>query len=102
MTKNGVERDLIKSPYFLTYNGTTYFFSSMLHLNKFKSTRIDNKDKILSSLFKRFKIKLNIPIVYDIILYQKIETRGFLIFRKGRYFSCVKNIILDGETVTLN
>lgn len=101
MTKNGIERNLAKSPYFITRNSITFFFSSKLHLNKFSNKRFEFKNEIKQSLSKRFKIGIDLPIICDLILYKRIETRGFLIFKEGKYYSCVNSIISDGDRLIL-
>lgn len=96
LTRNGIERDLIKSPYTFTTNSITYFFSSKMYLEKFMAECDINRDSMYYNLYRRFNCKVKITELYDLVLYSKIEKRGFLVKHKGVYFDCLNNIILDG------
>ena len=74
-----VEYNLNVSPYKVTINNVTFYFSSKSHLNKFLETRSDEINRISESLTKRFKIKINTVNLALLYAYIKIETRGFLI-----------------------
>lgn len=100
MTRNGIEYKLELSPYKATVDGVTYIFSSVNHLDKFIEKLGENREIINYSLSKRFGFSVNLNILNDIVLYARIETRGFLIEYKGVYFSCKKDIILSGGTPT--
>ena len=78
-SRNGVCYDLPKSVYRLNVNGLTFVFSSQLHLDKFKSKYKENRDIVNYSLSKRFNLFVDVSQLADIVLYRKIETRGFLI-----------------------
>lgn len=85
MTKSGVERDLKKTPYvaIISYHNkkVTYCFSSHTALTKFEQDLEKNRAEIKESLSARFKIEFFISQDFcDIILYKKIERRGFLIY----------------------
>lgn len=96
MTRNGIVYNLELSPYKATVEGVTYMFSSVNHLNKFMEKLNENRDIISYSLSKRFSISVNLDILSDVVLYSKVETRGFLINHKGVTYSCKKDIILSG------
>lgn len=101
MTKNGVCYDLTKSIYHYKIGNLTFVFSSQLHLDKFKKKYKENRDIINYSLTKRFNFTVNVSQLADIVLYRKIETRGFLIIADDGKHLCQKSIILNGVEVTI-
>lgn len=100
MTRNGIVYKLELSPYTFTIDETTFCFSSKNHLEKFAEKLTENRELIGYSLSKRFGFNINIKLLADIVLYSKVETRGFLIIRKGETYLCKKDIILSGGKVT--
>ena len=101
ISRNGVCYDLNVSPYKCTINDVTFVFSSKLHLKKFKTKLNDNRKSINDSLTKRFNICVDVSTLADIVLYRKIESRGFLVYSEGKEL-CQNNIICHGVKVTLN
>lgn len=99
-TKNGIIYDLEKSDYKVNVDGITYVFSSLLHLNKFISKYETNRDIINYSLSKRFNYNINVSLIADLVLYRKIETRGFLVVSQDGNKLCQRNITLSGVKVT--
>ena len=79
ITRNGICYDLSVSEYRTTVNQLTYVFSSQLHLDKFMERLEENRKAINKSLTKRFKLPVDVSTLADMVLYKKIETRGFLI-----------------------
>lgn len=100
LTRNGVCYDLPKSPYHITFDDVTYYFSSKNHLEKFTEKIYQLRDELAYSLNARFSMKINAPIISDICLYKNVETRGFHIECKGEIYSCKKDIKLDGLVMT--
>lgn len=100
MTRNGIVYKLDLSPYTIALDGVMYFFSSKNHLEKFTEKLQENRVLLSYSLTKRFGVNVNITLLSDITLYAKVETRGFLIKHKGDIFTCKKDIILSGVTLT--
>lgn len=79
LTKNGVCYDLSKSEYKHKEGNLIFVFSSQLHMKKFVEKLEENRDILNYSLTRRFNIPVNISELADVVLYRKIETRGFLI-----------------------
>ena len=100
LTKNGVCYEIKQSPYRYKENGLTFVFTSKTHLNKFKEKKAENRDIINYSLSKRFNYKVDVSELADIVLYRKIETRGFLILNHEGNELCQKNIQYVGGIVT--
>lgn len=102
ISRNGVCYDLDVSMYRHKIGNLTYVFSSQLHLDKFKKKLKENRDIINYSLTKRFNIQVNVSQLADIVLYRKIETRGFLILSNDGNKICQnENIKYHGGEVTI-
>lgn len=102
ITKNGVCYDLTISPYVHNVDGLSYAFSSRPHLEKFKKKLKENRDIINQSLTNRFNYNVDVSQLADIVLYRKIETRGFLIVTAEGKQLCQNNIIFNGGEVTIH
>ncbi len=101
ISRNGVVYDLNISSYRYTTNGLTYVFSSQLHLNKFKKKLKENRDIINYSLSKRFNLNVDVSQLADVVLYRKIETRGFLILTGDGSELWQNKITFGGGEVTI-
>lgn len=99
ITRNGVCYDLTKSTFTETVNGLTFVFSSQLHLDKFLSKLHENRDIVNYSLSRRFNLSVDVSQLADIVLYKKIETRGFLIVTNEGKQLCRENLKYVGGTV---
>lgn len=100
ISKRGICYDLQKTPFTSTQNGLTYCFSSQLHLDKFESRLKENREVINYSLTKRFNVCVDVSTLADVVLYKKIETRGFLIQMGEVDYKCQKSIKLNGVKAT--
>lgn len=101
ITRNGIVYDLNISSYRYTTNGLTYVFSSKLYLDNFKKKYEENRDIINYSLSKRFNMVVDVSQLADIVLYRKIEKRGFLIITGEGKEICANNITFNGGEVTI-
>ena len=102
LTRSGIAHDLTISPYKFTIkydenDQLTFVFSSEFYLNKFESKIKDHRTKINSSISQRFGFNIKLNKLADIKLYEKTETRGFLIRGKEDDYSCISTIELDGK-----
>lgn len=93
ISRNGICYDLELSEYKHTENKVTFVFSSQLHLDKFKNKINENRDIIRYSLSRRFNILVDIPLLADLVLYRKIETRGFLVINEEGQKICQREKI---------
>ena len=101
-TRNGIYYDLAMSPYQVTLQDLNYYFSSKLHMRKFLKQFPQHRVKINESLSNRFGVTVNLHVLPDLVLYRKIETRGFYVTTsEGDKISWLHNIILDGDKVTV-
>ena len=101
ITRNGVVYDLSISSYRHKVGNLTYVFSSQLHLDKFKKKLKENRDIINYSLTKRFNYTVDVSELADLVLYRKIETRGFLIITTTGNELCQNNITFVGGEATI-
>lgn len=83
LTKNGICYDLNKSPYKVKYNNITFYFSSVFYKQKFIDLIAENREKINNSISNRFVINVELNILADLVLYEKVEKRGYLIESDG-------------------
>ena len=101
LTRNGVAKDISKSPYVFTEliegKKFNFYFSSKLHLNNFIQKRNENYQMLYNHIYKRFKFKVNCRMLSDCNLYHKIESRGFYIKINNKEILCPANITLSGE-----
>lgn len=105
LTRSGVAHDLTISPHLSIVNygkgdELTFVFSSELYVKKFETKLEENRDKINNSLSQRFGFDIKLDKLADIKLYEKTETRGFLILGKEEY-KCLNTIKLDGKNLIL-
>lgn len=106
LSRGGIAYDLNVSPFteVMKYedvdgNSTQevkYVFSSDFYRIKFLSKIAENRKAINHSLSKRFGFEITNEVLCDLVLYSKIEKRGFLIVNNGVKITCLNNIKLDG------
>jgi hypothetical protein len=101
-TRNGIYYDMTKSPYRIKPPDTnlTFVFSSDLHLTKFEEQYKANRNEFNMKYSVRFRLDIDMKVLPDILLYKKIETRGFLIVDEGGQMICQENLKLTGGKVT--
>lgn len=97
ISRNGVYYDLNLSSYRHTENNITFVFSSQKHLDKFISKIRENREIINRSLSNRFNFDIDVSVISDIVLYRKIETRGFLLLNEDGVKLCQENLKYVGE-----
>lgn len=85
------------TPYYFEIDGVTYYFSTFLHMTKFKRLYISNRKDISEKLSNRYRIYIQCNVLADINLYIKVETRGFkIVDRNGVEYICPSQILLNG------
>lgn len=106
MTKNGIEYNLIKSPYYVRINQVSInreiqlFFSSQRNALKFSEKYKDYVYEFNLKYSLKFKIDVDLTLVAVINLYHQIEHRGFYITIDGSEFTCLNIIKLNGLKMT--
>lgn len=101
-TRNGIYYDLSKSTYRFKVPDTniTFVFSSDLHMIKFEDQFKENRNDFNVKQKARYRIDITMKVLPDILLYKKIETRGFLMVNEGGQVLCQENLKLIGEKAT--
>lgn len=97
VTRNGIYYDLTQSPYKITVDNYTYVFSSDLYLVKFQDQYKAHREEISLKLSVRYKVNIKATALADMVLYQKIEKRGFLVMDGKGNNLCKANLIFVGE-----
>ena len=97
LSRNGICYDFSVSPYRCTVDNIVYVFSSQLHLDKFRDKLEDHRRTVYVSLTKRFGVGVDVSTLADIVLYNKIERRGFLIETEDGILSCREKITFVGN-----
>lgn len=88
---------LEKSPFTVEMEGITFHFSSKLRIMKFCSRLGPFTEEMQERLFKRYCIRVQCPLYAAIVLYNMVETTGFLITtEKGEKITWPK-IVLSGN-----
>lgn len=102
VTRNGIYYDLTKSTYKFKTPDThvTYVFSSDLHLVKFEDNYLENRKEQNIKFKARFRLNTHLNTLADLLLYMKIEQRGFLVVNERGQKLCHENLILSGEQAT--
>lgn len=100
LSRGGVAYDLSLSPFKVELNykedKITFKFSSELNVGRFENKIKEHRETINKSLSNRFNIGIDIPVISDIVLYSKIEKRGFLVLINGEEYKCQNIIKLTG------
>ena len=101
MTRNGIVYDLSKSTFTTTLDDITFIFSSRLHKTKFKEKCDINRVTFAEKFFKKYGVEVATYSLADILLYESIETRGFMIvLNDGGVVTCLNDLILNGGKAT--
>ena len=101
MTKSGVEANLKISPYAVqnNYNGkeVIYYFSTANNMDRFQTEADTFFTSVCTSLTNRFRIRFHLPKMFtDVVLYSRIEKRGFHVIFEGVEIKCVNDLKLIG------
>lgn len=100
LSRGGICYNLEVTPFFITKKyedrKVTFNFSSDFYKNKFINQIEQHRTKINESLSKRFGINIINPILADIVLYSKVESRGFYLLIDNEEYKCLSNIKLNG------
>lgn len=100
-TRHGIYLNLKDSSYRVKVGNFTYVFSSDLYMLKFLDTYMAHRDELSFKLSTRYHFKIRVTTWADVILYEKIEKRGFLIYTKDGIELCKERIVLNGDMMKL-
>jgi hypothetical protein len=68
---------------------------------KFEDQYLKHRKEFNLKMSVRHRTDINMKVLPDIVLYKKIETRGFLVINEGGQKLCQENLTLIGERATL-
>lgn len=74
---NIIYHDINKSKYYFKHENLTFYFSSLLYLNKFTKQYTSYIEEESAKLNNKFNMTVISKKVFLITLYKKIEKRGF-------------------------
>lgn len=95
-TRHGIFYNLHESSYVAQVGRHKYYFSSQSHLDKFNERYPFFRKEFEDKLKDRYGIRINFNLISQLLLYKKIETRGFLVESGGEYYTCLDHIKLIG------
>lgn len=100
LSRGGICYNLEVTPFFKSEKyedkKVTFNFSSEFYKNKFESQIKEHREKINQSLSKRFGLVYINPLLADIVLYSKVESRGFYLLINDEEYKCLSSIKLNG------
>ena len=97
LTKHGVCYDLAVSPYVAEKLGFCFHFSTAAHARNFREKADMRIGWLNDSLSRRFKYRIDVPLLAVFQLYNQIETRGFYVVDSdGRVYSCRDEVEFGG------
>lgn len=107
LTRRGICYNLKATPYrhVEKYDDAevVFAFSSEKYIPKFEERQQANRDKINTSLANRFGMAFENNLLSDLMLYSKVESRGFYITINGEEFECLNKVRLNGvKTIQKN
>lgn len=97
LTRRGICYNLNISPYTVKVEDYIYYFSSKLHKDKFISRMEKHREECINALHKKWMYNVNLNGLYDLVLYERIETRGFKVTYKG--MDICRNIVTFGGEI---
>jgi len=100
-TRRGVYYDLYESPY-IWFNGEyKLYFSSASKLRQYEKNLFSLGTEIENSINFRLKGLIDLDRLIPILVYNKIETKGFLVESKGVFYRWLNEIKVSiGELKT--
>lgn len=98
-TRNGICNNMDVSPYFVELEKVTYYFSSKNYMDKFIRCYRFNREEMQDLIYKRLHFRLNANQIFDMLLYDKIEKRGYRVEYGGERM-CRNSVEYVGQIKT--
>ena len=96
---NIIYHDINKSKYYFCYDNLTFYFSSLLYLNKFTKLYTSYIEEESIKLNNKFNMNINAKKLLLLSLYKKIEKRGFRVLFNNKPLERDTILILSIEEV---
>lgn len=100
ISRRGVYNNLNISPFIYKVGKFEFVFSSRGNYNKFVKKVDDYKAQTKSYLEKKIGLNIEVEAMIEFMLYERTETRGFLIRKDG--VNLCRNLKLNGELENKN
>ena len=109
LTRGGVAYDFENTPFnaqvIYNHHMCEFKFSNALNVERFLKKQEEHRNFINKSLSNRFNLNIQMDYLSDVVLYKKIEKRGFLIAvydENGEFARWLEKFspIFDGVNVT--
>lgn len=98
-SRNGIYYSLDESDYILQFNNIKYVFSSPTVMNKFYMRRKKHQEEFNAYMSAKYGMRFELEELADIILYSKMEKRGFKIIINGREYRCQSEVLIEKVSV---
>lgn len=99
-TRDNIYYDLHESIYRIEQGRMIFVFSSELYRTKFKEQVQQHRIQFNKKFKVRYGLAFDFKELPDVVLYCKIEKRGFLLIKKGEVMDECRELTCAGETVT--
>ena len=96
---NIIYHDINKSNYYFKYDNFTFYFSSLLYLNKFTKRYLTFIEEESAKLCSKFNMNIEAKCLFLLYLYKLIEKRGFRVLYNDKPITGNINIYLSLEEV---
>ena len=95
-----IYNNIDESTYFFEYNNLKFYFSSMFYLEKFERDYINFLKDETTKLKVKYKCRIMCDEMILLLLYKKIEKRGFRVYFKNLLLkeNCYINLKIDGNS----
>ena len=98
-TTGGIFINLNDSDYSINIEGFTFYFSSKVYLEKFKKKVGDYAVFESEKIATRYNVYINLNLYFMIVLYKKIEKRGFRIYDNDKKIYLSKDLAFINQLI---
>lgn len=95
-SRNGIYYNLSESDYRVSFDGVVAYFSSPVTQNKYYQKRLEHRKEFNIYYSSKLGLQVDFGLLADIILYSKMEKRGFRLVMNGGEYRCLNSITLGG------
>lgn len=99
LTTGEIYLNIEESDYKYTIEGISFYFSSKVYLEKFKNKVKEFISLETAKIYVRYKINLNLDLYFMIVLYTRIEKRGFRVYDEINKKKLTKNVTFINQLI---